>query len=149
LATGHTKTFVFPPEQLPAHHVWEPIIIDNTGEHANKMFPARQHTSSLQTLDVPLVSATAAGYISMHVQWTPQPMPIIQLEPPQIKSESGNMKFIYRTRWDMSVPYTLHIKPSSTTETSYNKFVVPYPQAKKITKDNKTFFTYIATPKLL
>jgi hypothetical protein len=76
-------------------------------------------------------------------------MPLIQLDSPHILSENGNMKFIYRTRWDISVPYTLHIKPSSDTEISYNKYIVPYPKARHTqTSDAPTSFTFLATPKL-
>jgi hypothetical protein len=56
LATGHTKHFQFSPEPLPPSHVWELAKIDKSGNHAAKMFPARQHTSQLQTLDIPIIA---------------------------------------------------------------------------------------------
>jgi hypothetical protein len=89
--------------------------------HASKMFPARQHTSSYQIFDSPLTATTTGNFSSVHIQWQPQPLPAIILDSPHIQSETGNMKFIYRTRWDFSIPYTLHIKPSSSSETSYDK----------------------------
>jgi hypothetical protein len=111
------------------------------------MFPARQHTSSAQSFDVPVTATTNGSFASLHIQWQPQPMPAIFLDSPHILSESGNMKFIYRTRWDFSVPYTLHIKSSSQKETSYDKFIVPYPHAKFLTSDSgSTLFNYLATP---
>jgi hypothetical protein len=151
LATGHTKHLSFSPEQLPSSHVWELIHIDKTGQHMDKMFPARQHTTGCQSFDIPLVASSTYNYTSMHIQWSPQPMPLIQLDSPHIKSESGNMKFIYRTRWDFSIPYTMHIKPSSPDEISYNKYIVPYPKALTSTtnNDSTTILTYLATPKLL
>jgi hypothetical protein len=150
LATGHTKHFNFSPEKLPAHHVWELLKIENTGMHSSKMFPARQHTTTCQTFDTPLVTTAGTTFASLYMQWQPQPMPFIVLDAPHILSEAGNMKFIYRTRWDFSIPYTLHIKPSSASETSYNKYITPYPMAKMIQLDNmNTSYSYIATPKLL
>jgi hypothetical protein len=151
LATGHTKEFKFTPEHLPAHHVWELIKIENTGMNAAKMFPARQHTTGFQSFDTPMVNTSATTFTSMHLQYHPQPMPFIVLDAPHILSEAGNMKFIYRTRWDFSIPYTLHIKPSSASETSYNKYITPYPSAKLIQSDPKhpPKYSYIATPKLL
>jgi hypothetical protein len=150
LATGHTKTLNFSPEPLPSHHVWELLKIEKTGMHCEKMFPARQHTSTVQTFDVPLIATTNSAFASIHVQWQPQPMPIIILDSPHIQSEAGNMKFIYRTRWDFTIPYTLHIKPSSQTELSYDKFIIPYPKAKAASSDDgTTSYTYLTTPKLL
>jgi hypothetical protein len=151
LATGHTKHFQFSPESLPTSHVWELAKIDKSGNHAAKMFPARQHTSQLQTLDIPIIATTTSGYTSMHIQYKPQPMPFIQLDCPHVMSETGNMKFIYRTRWDFSIDYTLHIKPSSTTNLSYNKYVVPYPKASSSSssEDGPIYYSFIATPKLL
>jgi hypothetical protein len=113
------------------------------------MFPARQHTTSYQIFDTPLTTTTGTTFSSLHLQWQPQPLPAIIIDSPRILSESGNMKFIYRTRWDFSVPYTLHIKPSSASEASYNKYITPYPQAKLVSSDNKTTsFAFLATPKL-
>jgi hypothetical protein len=150
LATGHTKHFIFLPEKLPENHVWELLSIDKSGNHVDKMFPARQHTTGMQSFDIPLVTTSTTNYTSMHVQWQPQPMPLIQLDSPHIMSESGNMKFIYRTRWDISVPYTLHIKPSAAEEISYNKYVFPYPKARptSATSDGPISFSYFTTPKL-
>jgi hypothetical protein len=149
LATGHTKTFHFTPEHLPSHHVWELIHIDKSEAHADKMFPARQHTTGYQSNDIPLVATSTNNFTSMHIQWQPSSLPFIQLEPPKILSETGVMKFIYRTRWDISIPYTLHIKPSSATESSYNKYVIPYPKARALRTNSSTSFTFLATPKLL
>jgi hypothetical protein len=142
------KKFNISPEPLPTHHVWELIQIENTGMHSEKMFPPRQHTSSVQTFDNPILATTNGGFLSIHVQWQPQPMPAIILDSPHILSETGNMKFIYRTRWDFVIPYTLHIKPSSQTEASYDKFIIPYPKAKATaTQDGTTSYSYLATPK--
>jgi hypothetical protein len=149
LATGHTKTFHFTPERLPSSHVWEPTFIDKSGDHANKLFPARQHTTGVQAQDIPLIATSTTSFTSMHIQWQPSSLPFIQLESPKILSENGNMKFIYRTRWDFSVPYTLHIKPSSATETSYNKYVIPYPKAKEVSTKSTKSYTFLTTPTLL
>jgi hypothetical protein len=151
LATGHTKTFSFNPEKLPSSYVWELIHIDKSGSHSDKMFPARQHTTSHQSNDIPLVAISKGSFTSMHIQWKPQPMPLIVLDAPHILSETGNMKFIYRTRWDFSIPYTFHMMPSAAAELSYNKFVTPYPKA-KITPSGdeaRVSLSYIATPTLL
>ncbi|PNF30091.1 hypothetical protein B7P43_G03138 [Cryptotermes secundus] len=151
LATGHTKTFSFTPEKLPSSYVWELIHIDKSGTHADKMFPARQHTNSFQSNDIPLIAASKSGFTSMHIQWKPQPMPLIVLDSPHILSENGNMKFIYRTRWDYTIPYTLHMMPSSATEQSFYKYITPYPKAKVTSSEDapRVTLSYIATPTLL
>jgi hypothetical protein len=71
LATGHTKTFTFFPEPLPPSHVWEMIHIDKSSVHADKMFPARQHTTGIQSNDIPIVGASTGNFISLHLQWQP------------------------------------------------------------------------------
>lgn len=150
LATGHTKHFNFSPEKLPDSYVWQLLKIDNSGIYANMMFPARQHTQGYQTEDSPLVATNHDFYSSVHYQYKPYAMPSIMLDSPHIKSETGKMKFIYRTRWDFSIPYTLHMEPSSSTEKSYGKYIVPYPKAKK-TKAKETdplTYDYITTPSL-
>jgi hypothetical protein len=134
LATGTSKKFFFTPESLPHGYVWELIEIENTGIHADKMFPARQNTTGLQTNDIPLVTQTKDKMTSMHISSYPNSLPLIFLDSPHILSESGNTKFIYRTRWDFRVRYTRHMTPSARSETSQSRFVLPYPSAKLNTR---------------
>jgi hypothetical protein len=151
LSTGHTKTFSFQPEQLPPNYVWEVIPINTTVENTQKMFPARQHTTQAQDFDVPLTNIKGRSFATTYMQQQPHPLPHIELHSPHISSEAGYMKFIYRTRWDFSIPYTLHIQPSSVSETSYTKFIVPYPQARLIASETSDgdlphILRYLSTP---
>jgi hypothetical protein len=151
LSTGHTKQFSFTPEQLPPNYVWETLPINAYPENAKTMFPARQHTTSAQEFDKPFTDIQGRSFASSYLHSQPHPLPHIELHSPHISSEAGYMKFIYRTRWDFSINYTLHIKPSCITETSYTKFVVPYPSAKMISSDTSDgelphTFQYLSTP---
>lgn len=67
LATGTTKHFHFEPETLPNYQVWQLLSIESGGVHANKMFPARQHTNGIQQNDMPLVTQTLKGFNSMDI----------------------------------------------------------------------------------
>jgi hypothetical protein len=146
LATGHTKHFEFPPEPLPQNHVWELLSTDKSGTHADKMFPARQHTTAIQSFDIPLVGTSTANYTSMHIQWHPQPMPLIQLDSPHILSENGNMKFIYRTRWDISVPYTLHIKPHPQMKYHTTNLLFPIPKPNQHNQHPMALYPLTSSP---
>jgi hypothetical protein len=151
LSTGHTKTFSFTPESLPPNYVWEILPINTLIENTQAMFPARQHTTAAQDFDKPLINQLGRSFAASYLHSQPHPLPHIELHCPHITSETGYMKFIYRTRWDFSIPYTLHIKPSSLSETSYNKFIVPYPQARLTTADTDDgslshTLQYVSTP---
>jgi hypothetical protein len=153
LSTGHTKPFSFTPEPLPPNYVWEILPINTFYENTRKMFPARQHTTAAQNYDLPLTHFPGRSFASTHYQQQPHPLPHIELHCPHISSEAGYMKFIYRTRWDFSVSYTLHTKPSALSETSYNKFITPYPEAKILSSDTSdgnlpVTFQYLSTPSL-
>jgi hypothetical protein len=97
LATGNSKHFHITPEELPEHQIWELIDIENTSLHAQKMFPARQHTNNLQLNDTPLTNSTLRGFTSLDMKYKPRSLPLIALDAPHIASESGYMKFIYQT----------------------------------------------------
>jgi hypothetical protein len=132
LSTGHTKTFSFTPETLPPNYVWELIPINTSVENTQKMFPARQHTTQSQDFDVPFLNLKGRSFATQYIQQQPHPLPHIELHSPHISSEAGYF----------SIPYTLHIQPSSVQENSYAKFVVPYPQARLIASE--TFLTSFA-----
>jgi hypothetical protein len=138
IATGTTKDFSFTPEQLPGKLVREMTTIDSSGLHSDKMFPARQHTTDLQAFDMPLTINHPHNFSSL---------PLICIDSPHILSEAGNMKFIYRTRWDFKIPYTMHTYQAAPNEKSFAKFIVPYPKAKPSTaKTGETSLQFYAVP---
>jgi hypothetical protein len=98
LAPGHTKKFTFHPEQLPDYQCWDIINVDNVGQDYHRMFPARQHTTDLQTYDLPITSTDKNSYQTTTISTKPHSLPAIFIDQPHISSESGFMKFIYRTR---------------------------------------------------
>jgi hypothetical protein len=88
------------------------------------------------------------GFTSLDIKYKPRSLPLIALDAPHIASESGYMKFIYQTRWDFKIKYTLHTIPTARDEASYTRRIVPYPDAKMTsTTDNITSFQFNAVPR--
>jgi hypothetical protein len=129
LAPGHSKHFHFTPEQLPDYQCWDIINVDNVGQDYMRMFPARQHTD-LQSFDLPITTADKNNYQSTTISLETHSLPAIFIDQPHISSESGYMKFIYRTRWDFKMSYTLHTQQTARDEYSSSRRIVPYPRAK-------------------
>jgi hypothetical protein len=83
----------------------------------------------------------------MDIQYKPASMLLISLDSSHTLSESGIMKFIYRTGWDFKVPYIIHPFPTAKDEYSYGKLVIPYPKAKPTTTTKgETSLQFCAVP---
>jgi hypothetical protein len=63
----------------------------------------------------------------MDIKYKPMSLPAIAINSPHIPSESGYMKFIYHTRWDFKIKYTMHTIPSARDEASYARSIVSLP----------------------
>jgi hypothetical protein len=149
LAPGYTKHFSFDPEELDNNQCWDIMNIDNVGQDSTVMFPARQHTTSKQSNDLPLTTRDQNSYQTTSINIKPYSLPAIFIDQPHISSESGYMKFIYRTRWDFKISYTLHTQQTAKDEYSSSRYTVPYPRAKSwITTDNIHYVQFNCVPSL-
>jgi hypothetical protein len=94
LAPGHTKKFTFTPEQLPDYQCWDIMNVDNVGQDYMLMFPSRQHTTNLQSQDLPITTSDKNYFQTSHLSIEPHSLPAIFVDQPHISSESGYMTFI-------------------------------------------------------
>jgi hypothetical protein len=123
-------TLPHPQGITPEYQCWDIINVDNIGQDYNLMFPARQHTTTLQSYDLPITTTDKNTYQTSFINLHPHSLPAIFIDQPHIASESGYMKFIYRTRWDFKMDYTLHTQQTANNEYSSSRRIVPYPKAK-------------------
>jgi hypothetical protein len=93
---------------------WDIMNVDNVGQDSTLMFPSRQHTTSMQSNDLSITTRDQNSYQSTSISIKPHSLPAIFVDQPHISSESGYMKFIYRTRWDFKIAYTLHTQEMNT-----------------------------------
>jgi hypothetical protein len=147
LATGHTKTITFTPQNPPQPNFFEPISLDIKSPHAGKLIPGRQRSSQLR-YDLPINQDSYLGtfqYKHCSIEHTTN-RPASFLDQPHILAESGITKFIYRVFLTFVIDYTLFLYSYELQDKNYQRLTVPLSQARK---DEKTgSYKSVQTPNL-